>query len=209
MTLYCSPGSISVAAALALHEAGLPFQQARVNFAAAEQTGADYHRINPKGRVPALVTEDGILTETGAILDYVAARAPEAGLVPPDAFAAAKMRETMYYLASTMHVNHAHRMRGHRWASLQSSFDDMASKVTETMTACCAHIEDHALRGPYVLGDGFSLADPYLFVVTTWLSGDGVELARFPKLSAFVERMHRRPSVRAMYETGLLQRKTA
>jgi glutathione S-transferase len=209
LTLYCSPGSISVAAALALHEAGLPFQQARLNFAAAEQTGADYHRINPKGRVPALVTPDGILTETGAILDYVAALAPEAGLVPPDIFAAAKMRETMYYLASTVHVNHAHKMRGHRWANLQSSFDDMASKVTETMTASCAHIEHHALCGPYVLGDRFSLADPYLFVVTTWLGADGVGVAAFPKLSAFVERMEARPSVQAMYETGLLQRITA
>jgi glutathione S-transferase len=208
LTLHCAPGTISVATAIALHEAGLPFRQERVDFATAEQTGPDYHRINPKGRVPALVTDNGILTETGAILEFIAAMAPEVGLVPADPFAAAKLRETLYYLASTVHVNHAHKMRGHRWASQQASFDDMAAKVTETMTACCAHIEAHVLRGPFVLGDDISLADAYLYVIGTWLPGDGVAVSDFPKFARFMTLMDTRPSVKAMFDTGLLKRTT-
>ena len=110
--------------------------------------------------MPALVTDQGILTETGAILDYIADIAPAAGLRPSDPYEAAKMREAMCYLASTMHVNHAHKMRGHRWASEESSFADMKAKSVQTMTESAAHVENHALQGPYVLGETFSLADP-------------------------------------------------
>jgi glutathione S-transferase len=204
LTLYCTPGTISVAVAIALHEAGLPFDQVRVDFATAAQTGTAYRAINPKGRVPALATETGILTETGAILEHVAALAPAAGLVPGDAFQAARMREVMYYLASTMHVNHAHRMRGHRWATLPASFADMAAKVAANMTECCAHIDAHCLQGPLVLGDRISLADPYLFVVSSWLDGDGVDIAAFEKLAGFRAAMQARASVRKVTEQGLL-----
>lgn len=195
LKLYYAPGTISIATAITLHEAELPFQAIKLDFASAEQTRPDYHRINPKGRVPALVTGQGTLTETGALLEYIAATAPQAGLVPDDAFAAARMREVMYYIASTMHVNHAHRMRGYRWANRQDSFDDMAAKVPETMAESAAHIEAYGLAGPYVLGDRFSLADPYLFVVCNWLAGDGVDVAAYPGIAAFMEVMKARPSV--------------
>ncbi|WP_286779877.1 glutathione S-transferase family protein, partial [Sulfitobacter sp. UBA4523] len=102
LTLYFTPGTISVAVAIAIEEAALPYQPVRVDFATAEQTKPEYLAINPKGRVPALRLEDNtILTETGALLDYVAAIAPKAGLVPTDPTAAAQMRSAMYYLAST------------------------------------------------------------------------------------------------------------
>ncbi|HBB82106.1 MAG TPA: glutathione S-transferase, partial [Sulfitobacter sp.] len=83
LKLHYAPGTISVAVAIALEEAGLAYEPVKVDFASAEQTAAPYLALNPKGRVPTLVTEAGsALTETGALLDYVAARAPEAGLVP-------------------------------------------------------------------------------------------------------------------------------
>lgn len=195
MQLYYARGTISIAVALALHEAGIDFEPVRVDFANAEQTKPAYHGINPKGRVPALATDQGILTETGAILDYIAALAPQANLVPAEAFAAARMRETMYYLASTAHINHAHKMRGARWATLESSFEDMRAKVPETMTATARHLETHVIKGPFVLGAQFSLADPYLFVVATWLAGDSVDVAAFPKLTAFMAEMEKRPAV--------------
>ena len=204
MQLYYAPGSISVVVAIALHEAGLEFEPVRLDFPAGEQTKPAYHRINPKGRVPALVTGSGTLTETGAILDYIAATRPEAGLVPLEPFAAGKMREAMYYLASTMHVNHAHKMRGYRWADRQESFDDMTGKVRETMAASAAHVEEYMLQSPFVLGESFSLADPYLFVVSTWLAGDGVDTSVFPKLTAFMDKMENRDSVMAVRAQGIL-----
>lgn len=204
LTLHYTPGTISVAVAIALYEANLPFDLVKVDFASAEQTKPDYLDINPKGRVPTLTTHQGKLTETGALLDYINAIAPQAGLVPADAFQAARMREVMYYLASTMHVNHAHKMRGTRWADQQSSFDDMAAKVCETMTASAAHIEAHGLAGPYVLGDRICLADPYLYVVCNWLAGDGVDVAAFPKIATFMNAMSARASVRTAREQGLI-----
>ena len=204
MKLYYFPKTISIAAVLALHEAGVEFEAVKVDFSKAEQAGPHYHAINPKGRVPALVTDQGVVTETGAILEYIAALAPEAGLVPADALQAARMREAMYYLASTAHVNHAHKMRGARWATQETSFADMAAKVPETMTASAAYLENKVLAGPFVLGERISLADVYLYVVCTWLPGDQVDMTAFPKLTAFMAAMEARPSVAKARADGMI-----
>ena len=79
----------------------------------------------------------------------------------------------------------------------------MAAKVPQTMADSAAHVET-CLRGPYVMGDQFTLADPYLFTVCTWLAGDSVDIAAFPKLAAFFDLMQTRPSVQAALATGLL-----
>ncbi len=204
MKLTYFPNTIAVASAIALNEAGLPHELVHVNFATGEQTKAGYLKINPKGRVPALFLEDGILTETGAILEYIAAQVPEMGLVPTDPRDAARMRSVMYYIASSMHVNHAHRMRGHRWADKPDSHADMTAKVPETMTASAAFIEAEGLAGPYVLGGTFSIADPYLFAVCCWLEGDKVDLAPFPKIRAFMAAMEARSAVQKARADGVL-----
>ena len=204
MRLYYSPGTISVAVAIALHEAGLAFEAQPVNFKEGEQTSPDYLTRNPKGRVPTLETHGQYLTETGALLDYIAALAPEAHLVPDDPLDAVHMRSVMYYLASTMHVNHAHRMRGTRWADNPESHVDMIAKVPETMAQSAQYVQDHGLRGDYVTGERLSLADPYVFAVCNWLEGDGVPLADYPKLAAFMERMRARPAVQAVIAQGIL-----
>lgn len=205
LKLHFAPGTISIAVAIALEEAGLPYEAVRIDFKTAEQTQPDYLAINSKGRVPALTLENGsVLTETGALLDYIADIAPDAGLIPEDPQAAAHMRSAMYYLASTMHVAHAHKMRGTRWARNQSSFDDMAAMVPQTMAACAAYVEAEVLRGDFVLGNMFSIADPYLFIVCNWLKGDGVDVSLYPKIQNFMAVMETRPSVQAMRERDML-----
>ena len=202
MKLHYAPGTISIAVAIALEEAGMSYEAQKVDFASGEQTSKAYTAINSKGRVPALETKDAILTETGALLDYVAACAP--GLMPTDPVDAARARSVMYYLASTMHVNHAHKMRGHRWADAATSHEDMAAKVPETMTASAAFVEAECLTGPYILGSTACIADAYLFVVCNWLPGDGVDLEPFPKIRAFMAAMEARPSVQAVRANGML-----
>ena len=206
MRLFYTPSTISVAVAITLEEAGLDYTHTLIDFAQAEQTKPDYLAINPKGRVPALETEGTILTETGALLDYIAAKAPGANFIPNDPIKAAQMRSVMYYLASTMHINHAHGPRGSRWADHQSSFDDMKKKVPETMAASAQYIEDSCLKGPYILGDELTLADPYLFAIGTWLPGDGVTVSDFPKLAAFMDTMRARTSVKTVITKGILPR---
>lgn len=205
MKLFYANGTISIAPAIALIEAGIDHDLARLDFANAAQTKPEYLAINPKGRVPALVLDDGkVLTETGALLDYIAAIAPDAGLTPDSPEDAAHMRSVMYYLASTMHVAHAHKMRGSRWSDKPESQADMTAKVPETMTACAQYVEAECLRGDYVCGAEFTIADTYLFVVCNWLEGDGVVLSDFPKITAFLSRMENRNSAQAIRAKGML-----
>lgn len=201
LTLHYAPKTISIAVAITLEEVGLAYDAVAVDFASGAQAKEPYLSVNPKGRVPALVTGAGTLTETGAILEFIAETSGQ--LIPDTPMATARMREVMFYLASTMHVNHAHKMRGHRWADQQSSFDDMTAKVPETMAASCAYLEEMLMLDPFVTKD-FSLADPYLFMVLSWVPGDGVDLAAYPKLSAFVDMMKTRPSVQAVIAKGML-----
>ena len=205
MKLYFAPNTISIASVIALYEAGIAFDPVRVDFASGEQTKPAYHAINPKGRVPALVTDRGILTETGAILEFIAETAPSASLVPSDPWDAAQMRSAMFFLASTMHVNHAHKMRGHRWSDDEAARKTMTAKVPQTMTESCAFVEENILtKGPFVMGEDFTIADPYLYVVCSWLEGDGVAVSTFPRIVAFRAAMQERASVKRVHDAGML-----
>ena len=145
-----------------------------------------------------MVTAGGTLTETAAVLEYIAPN-----MLPRDAFESAKHREISYYLAATMHINHAHKLRGYRWADLETSYEDMRAKVPQTMAESCAYVED-VIVGPYIFGAQFTLADAYLFVITQWLAGDGVEIQNYPKLAQLQRSVAARPSVARIAEKGLL-----
>ena len=197
LKLYCAPGSCALASHIALEETGADYTAERLNFGANQQNSPEYLAINPKGRVPSLVTDRGILTETPAILAYIAQSFPKAKLAPlDDTFAFAQVQSFNAYLCSTVHVAHAHRRRGARWATEESSFADMKRMVPKTMGACFALIEQQMLRGPWVMGDSYTICDPYLFTMSQWLERDGVDIASTPKVADHFKRMMERPAVR-------------
>ena len=116
LKFYYSGAPNPTKVALFLEEAGLPYEAIPVDTRKGEQHKPDYLAINPKGRVPALVTDRGILTETPAILAFIAQSFPAAHLAPlEDPFAFARLQAFNSYLCSTVHVAHAHRLRGYRW----------------------------------------------------------------------------------------------
>ncbi|MFM5820116.1 glutathione S-transferase family protein [Aeromonas sanarellii] len=196
LTLYLAPGTCAMAVRIALVEAGAPHRVKRLDLAAGEQRTPEYLAINPKGRVPALATEQGVLTETPALLLYVAQRFPEAKLAPlEDPFLLARMQEVHSFLASTVHVAHAHGRRGSRWADAEHAIAAMKARMPQNMREGFDQIERHYLTGPWVLGERFSLADIYLFVVASWLESDGVAIDEFPKVAAHTRRMLARPAV--------------
>lgn len=198
MQLYYSPGSVALASMIALAEAGAEYQAVRLDFRSAEQTKAPYLAINPKGRAPALVTDEGVITETPAILTYVAERFPQARLAPVgDPFAHARLQSFNAYLCSTVHPAHAHRLRGYRWADEESSFADMRRKAPSVVAACFDLIERELLVGPWVMGEAYTTADPYLFTLTSWLPEDEIDLARHPRVHAHRQRVAERPATRA------------
>lgn len=205
LTLYYATNTCALASHIALEEAGAAFETRWVDFGAAEQTKPEYLKINPKGRVPALVTEHGVLTETPAILAYIAQRYPEAGVAPlDDPFAFAELQAFMSYLCATVHVAHAHRARGYRWADDPAAFEAMKKKVPQSVGACFALIEGGMLRGPWVMGDAYTIADPYLFTLARWMEIDGVDPNAFPRVLDHRDRMAERPAVqRVLRSEGL------
>lgn len=196
LKLFYSPGSCALASHLALEESGSNYEVARIDFGSNDQNKPEYLAVNPKGRVPALVTDRGILTETPAILAYIGQCFPAAALMPlADPFAFAEAQSFNSYLCSTVHVAHAHRGRGHRWAYEESSFEDMRKKVPESVGACFELIEKDLLKGPWVLGDAYSVCDMYLYTVARWMDGDGVDIDRFPKVKEVFTRIAERPAI--------------
>jgi glutathione S-transferase len=196
LKLFHAWGSCSLASLIALEEAGADYELAVISTKAGDQRKPDYLTINPKGRVPALVTERGVLTENPAILSYIAETHPKAHLLPTDPWDRAQAHAFNSYLASTVHVAHAHRHRGYRWADEESSFADMRRKVPESVGGAFQLIEDGLLAGPWVMGAQYTACDGYLFTLSDWLEEDGVDLARLPRVLEHRERVRERPAVR-------------
>jgi glutathione S-transferase len=197
LTLYYAPGTCALATHLALEIAGADYQTVKLDFSQQQQRSAEYLEINPKGRVPALVTPQGVLTETPALLQYVAQTHPQARLAPlDDPFALAKVNEFNTYLCATVHVNHAHRGRGYRWTDDAAAQEALKKKVPQNMGECFDYIETQLLRGPWVFGDALTTSDLYLFTIAQWLQGDGVDVNRFAKVKALVQRLNEMPPVK-------------
>jgi glutathione S-transferase len=205
MKFYYAPHSCALASHIALEEVGAAYEAVRVDFRANEQRGAAYMAVNPKGRVPSLVTEKGVLTETPAILMFVAQSYPEAKLAPlDDLWALAQVQSFNAYLCATVHVAHAHRMRGYRWADDPAAIEAMKKKVPQAVGECFELIERSMFKGPFAMGERYTICDPYLFTLAQWWELDGVDPARLPRLADFRRRMAERPVVQRTIaaETG-------
>jgi glutathione S-transferase len=196
LKLFYAPGSCALAPHIALEEAGAKYEAVRVDLRAKDQRKPDYLAINPNGRVPALVTDKGVLTENPAILAFVAQSFPEARLAPlDDAFAFAQVQAFNSYLCATVHVAHAHLNRGYRWADDSAAIAAMRKKAPQSIGECFELLERERLAGPWVMGERYTICDPYLFTLARWLEDDGVDPATFPKVRDHRQRMSERPAV--------------
>ena len=199
MKLYTHPGTIGLACEIALEEAGADYQVVRLKFAEDEQRKPDFLKINPKSRVPALVTDRGVITEAPAILSYIAQTYPAARLTPlDDAFALAQVQAFNTYLCAWVHPAAAHRHRGYRWADDPAAIADMRRKAPEVFAEAMGLVEAEYLVQPWVMGETYSTCDPYLYVVASWLPRDGIDMASFPKIAAHHTRMAERPAVKTV-----------
>lgn len=186
MKLYMNPGSCSLAAHIALHEAGRPPELVTVDILARKPDADDaFARINPKGYVPALVLDDGeILTENVAVLDWIAQQAPD--LVPAGAMGRTRMMETNAFLASEVQKPFIR--------SFFAASDAETALCRSTLSRRFGHLAGQ-LRGDWLFGDRFSAADPYLYVMLRW--AEMIKLAVPAGLTAFRSRVEARPAVQA------------
>lgn len=156
-------------------------------------SGADYYAINPKGYVPALVLDDGeVLTEGGAIVEYLADLRPDADLAPPaGTLARARLHEQMMFLAAELH-----KAYGALFAP--SASEEAKAMARDDVARRLDHVERQLSDGrSYLLGQQLTVADIYLFVLAGWTTVTGISLDRWPRLAAFLDRVGSREAVRA------------
>jgi Glutathione S-transferase len=199
LALYFAPHTISLATHIVLEEVGADYSTVRIDFGTSQQRSPEYLKVNPKGRMPALVTDRGILTETPAMLVYLAQSFPKAQLAPiDDPFLFAQIQSFNSYLCSHLHVAHAHRMRGHRWVDADDahSIAAMQRKVPQSVGEAFAMVEREMLKGPWVMGERYTICDPYLFTLAQWLEADGVDPGTIPRVIDHRRRMSERATVK-------------
>jgi glutathione S-transferase len=207
LTLYYAPGACSLAPHIALEEAGDRYELSRVDLASNQQSSPEYLRVNPKGRVPTLTDGDWTLTEAPAILRYIAARYPSAGLWPWEPREEARCAEWLNWLSSSVHVAFGHVRRAARYASDPRAVEDVAATAKNTCRDLWAAVEQKLGAGPWALGERYSVADPLLVVYWTWGRGPtlGFDMpGDFPNWTAHARRLAARPAVqRAFASEGL------
>jgi glutathione S-transferase len=200
--LYYGPGACSMGPHIALNEAGADFEPRKVNLAEKAQRTPEYLAINPKGRVPVLQIDGFVLTEAAAILAYIARRFPDARLMPQGGEGEARVLEWLSWFSNTVHPSFAHIRRTERYTDETEAFPGIQKKSEATFWECIATI-DRALEGKkYLLGDTFSVADPFAMVFFGWANGlKKHDMAEdFPRYSAFTRTMMARPAVKKTVE---------
>ena len=204
MKLFYSPNACSLATHIVLEEAGADYELAATPVREGAQLRPEYLAINPKARVPALAVDGGVLTETPALLAYIAQTHPAAKLAPlDDPFEFARMQGFNNYISSTLHVAFAHIFRGARWADDEKAVEAMAAKGPEVVGKSFTLIES-LMTGPWVMGEAYTTPDPYLYVMCRWSPRGGVDIADYPKIHAHMQRIAERPAVqRALEQEGL------
>ncbi len=201
MKLYYAPGACSLSPHIVAQEAGIPLELVRVD--TKSKTVAkegDFWAINPKGYVPALELDDGeVLTEGPAIVQYLADRKPESALAPPNGTALRyRLQEMLSYITSEIHKTYSPLFNPNLSAELR------AERI-EYLKKRYALLDRHLALHDYLVGDRFTAADAYLFVVTNWSRSTKVDLSEFANLLAFQKRIAARPAVQAaMKAEGLI-----
>jgi glutathione S-transferase len=201
--LYYSPGACSMSAHIALEEVGAEYELRVVKLAENQQRQPDYLAINPRGRVPVLVLDDGtVLTECAAILLYLARKFPKAKLWPEDPLAQARCIEWLSWLASSVHVAFAQTRRPPRFVGQNpDSFQFVKTAGMVFLRAAYLDIERRLANSEYAVGDSISIADLHLYVFFVWGRGAGfLAPAASPAFMRWGEKMVARPSVQRVIE---------
>ncbi len=202
MKLYFLPGACSLSPHIALREAGIPFELVRVQRGEKKTAeGKDFSAINPKGMVPALALDDGaVLTEGPAIVQFVADLAPASKLAPAaGTFARYRLQETLNFLSAELHKSFSPLFN-------PKVSDDAKALFRDQVAARLDLLAERLVTGPYLFGEGFTVADGYLFTMLNWTTHVGIDLARWPALQAFRARVAERPAVIAAMEAEGLRR---
>jgi glutathione S-transferase len=199
LKLYYAPGACSTASHLTLEESGAKYDSQSLAFAKNEQKGPEYLKINPRGRVPALVIDEGTIVENTAILDFIAAKyAPQ--LMPKDPVQRARAISLMAWFSNNVHPSFTHISRPERFATDTKVFDHLKEVGRSNFHNCLKEIDGIIGGKPWILGDEFSVVDCYALVFYGWGKRIGLPVEELKNYSAWKDRMLARPAVRRVLE---------
>lgn len=202
MKLYYSPGACSLASHIALYETGLPFETDQlIKTTKMTAGGENFMQINPKGYVPAIRLDDGsILTEGAAVLQYIADQRPGSGLAPKaGTMERYHLQEWLTYISSEIHKSFSPMFS-------KDAAEEVKSYARNMLGKRLGYAETQLANKPYLMGDHFTVADAYFFVVMNWSNIVGFDLAPFPRIKGYLARIAARPAVQAaMKAEGLIK----
>ena len=202
MKLFYASGACSLSPHIVAHEAGIALELQKVDLKTKTMTReGDYLALNPKGYVPALQLDNGeLLTEGPVIVQYLADLKPESHLAPPPAsFERYRLQEMLVYINSELHKSYSPLFNPATPAQTRA---ERAAYLTRRY----GYVEKQLQGRPYLFGERFSVADAYLFTVSSWARMVQFDLAPFPNVIAFQERTAARPAVQAaMRAEGLIK----
>ena len=202
MKLYYSPGACSLSPHIILHESGLSFEHVLAPTKTHQlDDGTDYYSINPLGYVPLLELDDGTrLTEGPAIVQYIADQVPAKNLAPANGtLERYKLQSWLNFISTELH-------KGFSPLFNPATPADYKPMVIDKLMSRMKWVDGQLAGKQYLMGDAFSVADPYLFTVTNWAPRVGVDISSFANIASFRERMAARPAVQAaMKHEGLLK----
>jgi glutathione S-transferase len=201
LTLYFAAGSCSLPALVGLEEAGAVFDPVRLVLPNGDQRRPEYLAIHPRGRVPVLVADDVAIGENIAVLTAIAQRFPAARLLPAhDPLQLARAYELLAWFASGVHVAFAQVGRPERYTPDTAAWPALKAGGRENMLAAYAEIDARLEDGrPWLLGEDFSLADPYAHVFYRWAPRLEIDMADYPAFHAHAERLQARPAVQRAF----------
>jgi glutathione S-transferase len=202
--LFYSPGACSFVSHVALEESGAPFETVRVMLADGEHLRPEYRSVNPHARVPALVTDDGTVTENVAILNYVADRFGAEGSVPRgDPYAAARCNQLLGWFASSVHIAFAQIFRPERFTEDPAAQEAVKAGGGKALGRYFAEM-DALAGGGWAAADRFTAADTYLFVFRRWALRIGADISAHHRWAEHAVRVADRPAVQqAIAREGL------
>ncbi len=197
MKLYYSPGTCSLAPHILLREAGGPVSLEKVDLRAKQtETGRDFWAINPKGYVPVLELDDGTRISEGVVIQqYIADHAPDIRLAPrPGTPERLRVDELLLFISTELHKTYSPLFAATTPEDAKPAFREKLGKRYDVIEAMLAD------GRPYLTGETFSIADAYLYVMTTWSRGTGLDMDKWPAVTALAARVAARPAVQAARE---------
>jgi glutathione S-transferase len=196
LTLYFSPGACSLASHIGLEETGASYEAKPILLAKGQQRTEEYQKINPRGKVPALSVDGKILVENTAILTYLARRFPEKKLMPTDPSEEARGIGTMCWFSSIVHPSYQRVNRPERFAEGEAAHAGVKENGRKSFWANCQEIDSMFRGNEWIMGNDYTLVDPYALVFYGWGVRGGFPMKELTAYTAWHERMMRRPTVK-------------